>query len=75
MADRTHENVTIWKSTLALLRLAASAATLKTGSTVSQVQFMDEAVREKVERDGLTELVEMVQKQPDVMRGTSGYLW
>ena len=47
---------------LALLRLAASAATLKTGSIVSQVQFMDEAVREKVERDGLTELVEMVQK-------------
>jgi hypothetical protein len=57
-----HENVTIWKSTLAILRQAAAAATLKSGSTVSQVQFMDEAVREKIERDGLGELINLVQK-------------
>lgn len=62
MNDRTHENVTIWKSTLALLRQAAAAATLKNGSTVSQVQFMDEAVKEKIERDGLSELINLVQK-------------
>jgi hypothetical protein len=57
-----HENVTIWKSTLAILRQAAAAATLKSGSTVSQVQFMDEAVKEKIERDGLAELINLVQK-------------
>lgn len=62
MNDRTHENVTIWKSTLAILRQAAAAATLKSGSTVSQVRFMDEAVREKIERDGLADLINLVQK-------------
>ena len=48
-----HTNITIWQTTVDNLRMAAAMATVKTGEKVSQVQFMDEAIREKIERDGL----------------------
>lgn len=48
-----HTNITIWQSTVDNLRMAAAMATVKTGEKVSQVQFMDEAIKEKIERDGL----------------------
>ena len=40
-----HVNITIWKSTRRLLQLASAWA------GASQVQFMHDAVREKIERD------------------------
>lgn len=48
-----HTNITIWQTTVDMLRMAAAMATVKTGEKVSQVQFMDEAIKEKIERDGL----------------------
>lgn len=56
-----HTNITIWQSTVNLLRLAAAHATVERGEKVSQVQFMHEAVTEKIERDGL-KLPDMKQK-------------
>lgn len=53
MTENKHTNITIWQSTVDMLRMAAAMSTITTGEKVSQVQFMDEAIREKIERDGL----------------------
>jgi hypothetical protein len=53
MSKNEHTNITIWQTTVDMLRMAAAMATITTGEKVSQVQFMDEAIREKIERDGL----------------------
>lgn len=61
MSKNEHTNITIWQATVDLLRLAAAYATVERGEKVSQVQFMHEAVMEKIERDGL-KLPDMKQK-------------
>jgi hypothetical protein len=60
--NKTHTNVTIWEATVDALRDAAAAASLQSGDKVSQVKFMHDAVMEKIERDGITEVMELVRK-------------
>ncbi len=53
MANRSHENISIRKVTLDLIRMAALQLSVKRSQKVSQVQFIHEAVEEKIEREGL----------------------
>ena len=57
-----YENVSIWRKTVDLLRMAAALATVQRGKKVSQVRFMHEAVSEKVKRDGLVVPEKKVKK-------------
>ena len=50
---RSHENISIRKTTLDLIRMAALKLSVSRGKKVSQVQFIHEAVEEKIERENL----------------------